>query len=171
MVISLFSQSLIPIVARGFYAFHDTKTPLISSFAGEFIAITGSIVLALWFHLGIAGVAIAFSLGNIINFTILHILLQRKVKAEILSWLSLFKVIVIGTIMGSSVHILKLIMPFEGSVLYKIEALAAYVIAGAAVYFGLSAFLGMSEAEIVTKYFKRKKVSPVEVKDTELENL
>ena len=171
LVISLFSQSLIPIIARGFYAFHNTKTPLISGFTGEIIAISGSLILALWLNLGIVGVAIAYSCGNIINFTILYILLQKKIKAEMLNWLSLFKMIVIGTIMGSVVHIMKLIVPFGGVAVTKIGILFVYVITGAVVYFGLSAFLGMDEAEIVTKYFRKKKVQPVEVKDGELENM
>ena len=171
LVISLFSQSLIPIVARGFYAFHNTKTPLLSSFTGEFIAISGSLLLALGFHWGIMGVAIAYSCGNISNFTILYTLLRKKVKTEILNWKSIFKIIVLATIMGSVVQILKYAIPFGGNAITKIEILALYVIAGAAVYFGLSAFIGMEESKIITRYFKRKKAEPVEVKEAELENL
>jgi len=101
----------------------------------------------------------------------MYSLLQKKVKAEMLNFVSLSKIIVIGTIMGSMVHILKLIIPFGGSAPHKLAILAVYVVAGAVIYFGLSAFLGMDEAEIVTKYFKRKNVEPVEVTETELENM
>jgi len=157
LLISLFAQSLIPLLARGFYAFHNTKTPLFSGFAGATLSIGGSLLLALWLDLGIAGIAIAYSIGNIVNFLILFILMQRKIKFGILNWLSVFKIIVISTIMGSLIHILKLALPFVGTTFHKLEILGLFTVTGILIYFGLAALLNMEEARSILRYVRRLK--------------
>jgi putative peptidoglycan lipid II flippase len=157
LLISLFAQSLIPLLARGFYAFHNTKTPLFSGFAGAICSIGGSILLAIWLDLGITGVAIAYSIGNIVNFLILYVLMLKKVKFEILNWLNVLKIIVISTIMGSFVHILKLILPFAGTTFHRLEVLGLYTVTGILVYFGLAALLNMDESKNILRYVRRLK--------------
>ncbi|OGH13746.1 MAG: murein biosynthesis integral membrane protein MurJ [Candidatus Levybacteria bacterium RIFCSPHIGHO2_01_FULL_38_26] len=77
--ISLFAQALIYLVSRGFYALHDTKTPL---YIG---ATTTAVMIALGFlfifssGLGIESMAAAYSIATIINLVILFIFLDRKV--------------------------------------------------------------------------------------------
>ena len=60
--LSLFAQSLIPLLARSFYAFEDTKTPVWISSVGIVINIIGAIFLGRIY--GIFGVAIAFSFAS-----------------------------------------------------------------------------------------------------------
>jgi len=73
---SLFAQALILVLTRSFYAQHDSKTPfytgLISAFA--------NIVLAVMFiePLGVAGLALAFSLSSILNFVLLTLVLHYR---------------------------------------------------------------------------------------------
>jgi len=74
--LSLFAQGLILVFIRAFYAQHDSKTPfyvgLISAFA--------NIILAIVFieSLGVAGLALAFSLSNILNLVLLGLLLHAR---------------------------------------------------------------------------------------------
>jgi putative peptidoglycan lipid II flippase len=76
--ISIFAQALVYLISRGFYALHDTKTPLIVG------AITTSIMIALGaisifiYHLGVESIAIAYSIASVLNFLILFIFLDRK---------------------------------------------------------------------------------------------
>lgn len=157
LLISLFAQSLIPILARGFYAFHDTKTPLIAGAIGVATIVGGGLLLALVLNMGIVGIAIAYSIGHIIYFAILYILMQKKIKFEIINWTSVFKIVVVSTIMGSMVHISKVVIPFGGTTSVQISQLILYTIIGILVYFGLARFMEMEEFKIIWRYFSRLK--------------
>lgn len=76
--LSLFAQGLIPILARSFYAWEDTKTPMVVSL----LSIALNIVLSFLFakNLGVIGLALAFSISSILNMILLYILLHRKSK-------------------------------------------------------------------------------------------
>ena len=67
--ISRFAQALIPLLIRVFYARHDAKTPFIIGLAAALINIFLSIKFSA--SLGVAGLALAFSLANIINLILL----------------------------------------------------------------------------------------------------
>ena len=77
-VLSLFAQALIPLLARAFYAFQNTKTPLFINI----FSIVINIFLAIIFgrSMGVAGLALAFSIANIINFILLFSALRFKAK-------------------------------------------------------------------------------------------
>lgn len=74
--LSLFAQASIPLLIRVFYARHNSKTPF---YVGIFAVIT-NVFLSLWLgrELGVAGLALAFSIANIINFIILWMVLHAE---------------------------------------------------------------------------------------------
>lgn len=72
----LFAQSLIPLLARAFYSLSDTKTPFITGLIAEVIAIGSALLLMK--PLGVAGLALACSIGAIINFALLTLHLRQK---------------------------------------------------------------------------------------------
>lgn len=77
--ISIFAQSLIYLVSRGFYALHDTKTPLVIGAIS-----TGFMLFLSWFFVffhdfGVIGIALAFSIASIVNLIISFIILDMKV--------------------------------------------------------------------------------------------
>ena len=74
--LSLFAQALIPLLTRAFYARYDSKTPFI---IGLLVAIF-NLFLSLWLakKLGVSGLALAFSLANIINFILLWFILRLE---------------------------------------------------------------------------------------------
>lgn len=74
---SLFAQGLIPLFARGFYALQDTKTPLYIALAAETVHIALLPVLLPYFD--VDALAIAFSLGSVVNFALLLFFLRRRV--------------------------------------------------------------------------------------------
>jgi putative peptidoglycan lipid II flippase len=77
--ISIFAQALVYLVSRGFYALHDTKTPLIIGAVTTFSMIFMGVVSIFIYHLGVESIAIAYSIASILNFLILFIFLDRKV--------------------------------------------------------------------------------------------
>lgn len=77
--ISLFAQALIYLVSRGFYALHDTKIPLIVGAVTTAIMLgLGAVSVLIW-HLGVGSIAIAYSIGSVLQFVILFIWLDRKI--------------------------------------------------------------------------------------------
>lgn len=78
LTLGLFAESLILLIVRGFFAFEDTKTPfwlgLVSSAFRIFFA------WALSFSLGVAGLALGFALGSVLNMILLWFFLERKVS-------------------------------------------------------------------------------------------
>jgi putative peptidoglycan lipid II flippase len=157
LVVSLFAQSLLAILARGFYSFHDTKTPLLSGILSGAIAIGGSFLLAVPLKLGIVGIALGFSLGDILDFTVMYLLLSKKVHANILDWGSLLKMLCGSLIMGAVVVASKFILPIEGSPLSQLAILCLDVGVGILVYFGLAGLLGIHEVHMM-KVWARKPI-------------
>lgn len=157
LLISLFAQSLIPILGRGFYAYHNTKTPVISGIVGSIISIGGSLILAMGLNLGIIGIAIAFSIGSIVNFVLLYILMHKHLQFEILNWVGIIKMLLISTIMGSVVSMTKLAIPFGGSTLTQIGLLILYTVVGLVVYMMLAAFLNLHEFQLIWRQVRKLK--------------
>jgi putative peptidoglycan lipid II flippase len=76
--VSIFAQGLIPLLARSFYAYEDTKTPMSISIISIIINIILSWQLSQYF--GVFGLAMAFSISSIINMLLLYIFLHLKVN-------------------------------------------------------------------------------------------
>jgi len=74
--LSLFAQAISPLQTRVFFAKKDSKTPLIIGA----ITLVVDVVLCLQFSktMGVAGLALAFSISNILNFVLLWIFLIVK---------------------------------------------------------------------------------------------
>lgn len=78
--ISIFAQSLSYLISRGFYALHDTKTPLvIGTISTATMIIIGALFIFVY-HLGVESIAFAFSIASILNFVIMFISLDIKTK-------------------------------------------------------------------------------------------
>lgn len=83
--LSMFAQSLIPLLLRGFYAFHKATLPFVLGL----ISVVINIILSLYltgsflnygygFNLGVVGLALAFSVSNILLFFILWLALRKE---------------------------------------------------------------------------------------------
>jgi putative peptidoglycan lipid II flippase len=74
---SLFAQATIPLVVRVFYARHDSKTP----FYLGLVSIGINIILSFYLgkSMGVSGLALAFSIANILNLILLWTWLYVKV--------------------------------------------------------------------------------------------
>lgn len=77
----LVAQGLIPLLVRAFYALHDTKSPfyvaIVVVLVNAVLSVTLPFIPSL--GMGIAGVALAFSVAGIVNAILLAIILHEKV--------------------------------------------------------------------------------------------
>lgn len=73
--LGLCAQALIPLLARGFYALSDTKTPFVIAVISGLLNIIFSILLMR--PLGVAGLALAVSISAFINMILLFVSLRK----------------------------------------------------------------------------------------------
>ena len=112
-VLSLFAQALIPLLARFFYAMQDTKTPFFVGLFSAGVNVAGALFLAR--PLGVVGLALAFSIANILNFGLLWVFLRIKFgpldELNILN--SVLKISVAAFAMALAVQTMKFVLaPF-----------------------------------------------------------
>ena len=84
LIVAVFAQSIFHIASRGFYAYQDTKTPLIVSF----IAIGSTIgMMILFYNLGFGpeGLGWAQSIGAVFEVLLLLGILNRRSKGKLLN--------------------------------------------------------------------------------------
>lgn len=84
MVLSAFAvgipfQATVALLARGFYAFHDTRTPVIISIVGDSLVIIGDFLLVKGFGLPTWALGAGFSLGAFAETIILAIILNKRI--------------------------------------------------------------------------------------------
>jgi len=74
--VSLFAQCLVPLLARSFYAIHNTRIPFYTGLASEFVNLVLAIYLSARF--GIIGLVWAFSIASVVNMFLLILILRKK---------------------------------------------------------------------------------------------
>jgi len=178
--LGIFAQALIYLLARAFYALHDTVTPVRISIASIFIEIIFGAIFILGMHLPIWSLALAFSISSIAQcIGLLIALVQRLPELKIDRFALVFgKITFTSFASGGLMFILLKIMDksvwseqlsflgkmgltiptdFERFVLdtnYTINLLMLTVfvgLIGVLVYLGLSWLLKIEEMEILTK--------------------
>lgn len=157
--ISFFAQSLIPVLARSFYAMQDTITPVRITMVSVALDIVGSILLGM--SMGITGLALSFTISSIINATWLFIALHRRVGHldEDAIIRSTVKIVAVTMVMAIAVQVAKPITVSFGfdlthSIGVFMQALLGSVI-GILVYVTFAGFFRLDEAALITKGIER----------------
>ena len=139
--VSLLAQGLIPLIARGFYALKNTRTPMYISI----ITVVVSVALGypLSNYLGVAGLALAFSIGSFFNAIVLFYYLA-KIYPDIVDGEVLFsyvKITIISLVMGAVIwgvmHIASTYVNMDRFV-GVLEQTLVSLLAGLFTYFTLS---------------------------------
>ena len=73
-------QTFVPMLARAFYALHDTRTPVIISVIGDTFIVVSDLVLVKGYGFSSWALAFSYSLGAIIETLVLLFLLRGKLK-------------------------------------------------------------------------------------------
>lgn len=106
--ISLFAQAALPLLVRVFYARHNSTTP----FYLGLVTVLVNIILSFWLSAkwGVVGLALAYSLANILNLVLLWIGLYVKVGALDLGKIMIasLKFIVASLAAGLAAQLMKL---------------------------------------------------------------
>jgi putative peptidoglycan lipid II flippase len=151
MLFSLFAQSLIPILSRGFYAYHDTKTPLKAGIIATILSIGGSLILAFYYKLGIMGITAAYSAGGVLFFVLLYVLMKRKIQQDLLDWMNIMKMIAASIVMIMVVNLLRMYIPYDVNMIQKITILVILALTGMIVYLALSFMFDIPERRMILR--------------------
>ncbi|OGC82412.1 MAG: murein biosynthesis integral membrane protein MurJ [Candidatus Abawacabacteria bacterium RIFCSPHIGHO2_01_FULL_46_8] len=160
--IGLFAASLIPVLARAFYAYQDTKTPLMISFFALVMNVVLSLALTKWLDFGVAGLALALSLANIIAVTLLFLSLKTKLGDNLDSdriLLSALKIIFCTVVMAGFVQVTKTVI---GSNVDMTTFLGVFLktfgstIVGALTYLAVAKLLRCDELKLVFRPWREQ---------------
>jgi len=164
--ISLFAQSLVPLLARAFYAMHNTKTPFYIALASEAVNILAVILLIDKYH--VLSLAIAFSLAATVQMLLLLFILRLKYESlddkKIIS--SVGKIVLATLFSGAVIQGTKyLAVKFVNmdTFLGVFSQLVASALFGALVYFIISHLVKLEEyhtfkKSITRRIFKKEKI-------------
>lgn len=77
--IGITTQTLMAILARAFFALHDSKTPVKVSFIGLALLVVGDFALVKGLHLPVWALAASFSFSTVVEAIILIILINKRI--------------------------------------------------------------------------------------------
>ncbi|MFH1292245.1 MAG: murein biosynthesis integral membrane protein MurJ [bacterium] len=170
-VLSLFAQSLIPLFCRAFYALENTKTPFVIAIISELVTIIAALLLMK--SLGVAGLALAFSIGAILNLFLLAGSLRGITGSfeEHKLFSSFWRIAFAGLVMASVVQYLKYPLALQFDQNYFIGIFLQGLIAGVVglfVYCFICYLLRVPEFLQFKDSFKRKwlRLRKVEIKES-----
>lgn len=160
--LSLFAQALIPLLTRSFYAIQNTKTPVVIGIFSMAVNIGFSFALAP--KMGVAGLALAFSIASLFNATALLIYLRRTIgnldDNDIVS--SAFKTIFASLIMGlvsyGLLYAVAAVISIE-TYLGIITQASVSVLGGIVAFIIVLALLKSPELQFYSKLIKKRKKS------------
>ena len=162
--ISLVSQSLIFVISKAYYALGDTKRPLFYGIISTAINALFAFVFVRYLGLGVWSLALAFSIGTIVNSALLIMGLPQKIKTPI-DWgyllKSLNKIILASYVMGIALYIPMKALDkfiFDTTRTFNLMLLTLLVsILGFASYLMISKLLKVEELEMIGKVIVRLK--------------
>ncbi len=137
LALSLFAQSLLPLLTRAFYALQNTRTPLYIAIVSELLNLCLVVILIKDF--GVLGLAVAFSVSSVVNMLLLTIFLRKQVGniggREI--GRSTLQIIVASLAGGAAAQFGKYLVGTQGELDTFLAVLTQLIVAGG---LGLAAF-------------------------------
>jgi putative peptidoglycan lipid II flippase len=156
--LTLFTQSILAIITRAYYANNDTRIPL---FLGAGSIIINGLACYLFFkttNLGAAGMSLATSISSTFYAVTMIYILNKKMKGLFLGDLLKFiiKTLIAAVFMGSILFFMNLVITVDFSAVFTMKAkiielgtLALEVIIGAIVYFSVILIMKVPEGKYI----------------------
>jgi putative peptidoglycan lipid II flippase len=153
LAISLFAQSLIPLLTRAFYAIQNTKKPFYIALVSEAVNIISVFILLKKFQ--ILGLAIAYSFSTVLNFILLAFFLRREIGSldGKTIWGSTAKIVAASLVAGAAAQVTKIIIGTQGELDTFLAVFNQFIFAGLS---GLAAFAIVSHYFKIEEYFHLK---------------
>jgi integral membrane protein MviN len=156
--VAMVTQSIVATINRGFYAIHNTKTPLFIGVISVILNLCFGFIFYKTTKLGPEGMALSYSIISTINSILLIILLERKIKGVILGKFFVFlsKSIPASIVMGVLLYFLNRIPVQLDSKASQLLFLLFEVLTGASVYYVIMLLTKSNEAVYFFNILKHK---------------
>jgi putative peptidoglycan lipid II flippase len=159
--ISLFAQAQIHLLARAFFAYHDSRTPVIIGAITVMLNTILSIVFISVLHLKVWSLGLSASIASIINMLLLLIFFDQKIggldRKEL--YLPAFKIILAGAVTAFALYIpIKLFdqLVFDTTKTFNLMILTGIsTTVGIGVYLFVIWFLDVPQISVLVKLFRR----------------
>lgn len=159
--LSLFAQSLVHLLARSFYALHDTKIPVIVGAVAVLTNTVLSVVFITVLHLPVWSLGLSASIGSIINMLLLTVFLYKRIGT--FSFLELFlpalKIFLAASVSAVALYIpIKLLdqLVFDTTRTVNLLLLTGIsVTMGVSVYLFFAWFMDVKEVAIIYKLYEK----------------
>jgi putative peptidoglycan lipid II flippase len=141
------------ILSRVFYAFQDTRTPMVNASFGLVLNIILNIILSK--YLGIGGLALATSISAIVTTILMILSLRKKVQGFGMKsvGISLIKVLISSVLMG---FVSKKIYIYLLIVLNDTISLLFAILIGVVIYGGILSIFNIEEIDEILRIIKNK---------------
>ncbi|CAA9523327.1 MAG: Proposed peptidoglycan lipid II flippase MurJ [uncultured Sphingosinicella sp.] len=160
IVAGLPAYVLIKVLAPGFYARKDMKTPIIIAAAMLVVGVGLNFVLIP--VMGIAALAFTTALSAWLNALMLYVILARRGHFQIEGWLwsRIIRQILAAAAMAGALYLVREQLDgfFAGSTGRRLIGVAALVSVGGAVYFAVAWVIGAINREDILILLRKKKV-------------
>lgn len=159
--LSIFAQAVIYLVSRGFYALHDTKTPLIIGSLTTILMIVLGFLFVVPLRLGVGSIALAYSIASLLNLILMMISLDKKVGGFSTKrlFIPLGKIFTATFFMGFALYVpIKLLdqLVFDTTKTINLLFLTGISsVLGLALYLFLTWILNVEEAKTYLLLFKK----------------
>ncbi|MDD5039748.1 MAG: murein biosynthesis integral membrane protein MurJ [Patescibacteria group bacterium] len=156
--LSLFAQSTIPLLARSFYAWQDTRTPVVIAIVSLVINSAGAIILSRPY--GVLGLGLAFSIASFFQMILLLVVLRKRIGYldDRTMILSVLKIITISAMAGAVTfaarYVINLGVNMQTFMGVLIQGTGAGCI-GIAAYLLLAIVFKCDEITIITEWVRK----------------
>lgn len=161
--ISLFAQALVNLLARAFYAMHDSRTPVIIGTISVAVNTVLSVLFVMYYHMDVWSLGLSTSISSTINLILLLYYLDIKVgyfnRYALL--VTPFKILLSGLVAGVALYIpIKLLdqLVFDTTKtlnLFMLTSISTFF--GMTVYFFLAWFMDVPHVDIMFKLWNKVK--------------
>lgn len=159
--ISLFAQASVNLLARGFYAIHDSKTPVFIGIISIAVNTLLSVIFILVLHLPVWALGLSATVASIVNMILLLTLLDKKIQHfdRYQLFIPTLKIFLSGLVAGVFLYIpVKLLdqLVFDTTRTINLLMLTGIsTLIGLSVYLFLIWFLEVPQLETLIKLFQK----------------
>lgn len=159
--ISLFAQAQVHLLARSFYALHDSRTPVIIGAISVIVNTLLSLLFIVVLHYQVWALGLSSSIANILNMLFLIIFLDKKVDKfdRYDLFFPALKIILSGTVAGIALYIpIKLLdqLVFDTTKTFNLLILTGIsTLAGFSVYLFFAWFLEVPQIAVLSTIFQK----------------
>lgn len=159
LVLGLPAYVVIKVLAPGFYARRDVKTPVMVAVGTLIASVLLNFVLVP--RLGIVALPLSTAIGAWANAALLAVMLHRRGHFQVPGWLAsrLVRQILAGAAMGAALWFVQKLLGdrFQGETLDKLVAVAALVGVGGIVYFAVAWVIGAMNKDDILILLRKKR--------------